>query len=85
MRSGPSPLLGPRSQCSGASSPDCDQERGDRAEGAEATIEAGLSKLTLNVAQKQGDSGDEEEDPHYINPEVSSPSAATAILLLNTV
>lgn len=23
-----SPLLGPRSQCSGASSPDCDQERG---------------------------------------------------------
>nr|XP_061838295.1 SH3 domain-binding protein 5-like [Nerophis lumbriciformis] len=27
-----SPLLGPRSQCSGASSPDCDQERGERAE-----------------------------------------------------
>ncbi|KAK0155008.1 SH3 domain-binding protein 5 [Merluccius polli] len=31
-----SPVLGPRSQCSGASSPDCDLERGDRAEGAES-------------------------------------------------
>ncbi|XP_040908691.1 SH3 domain-binding protein 5 [Toxotes jaculatrix] len=79
-----SPLLGPRSQCSGASSPDCDQERGDRAEGAEATLEAGLSKLTLTITQKQGDSGDE-QDPHYINPEISSPSSATAILLLNSV
>ncbi|XP_035489422.1 SH3 domain-binding protein 5 [Scophthalmus maximus] len=79
-----SPLLGPRSQCSGASSPDCDQERGDRAEGAEATLEAGLSKLTLTVAQKQGDSGDE-QDPHYINPEITSPSSATAILHLNSV
>ncbi|KAK5855359.1 hypothetical protein PBY51_005462 [Eleginops maclovinus] len=78
-----SPLLGPRSQCSGASSPDCDQERGDRAEGAEATLEAGLNKLTLTVAQKQeeGDSG-EEQDPHLINPEMSSPSS---VLLLNSV
>ncbi|XP_035038790.1 SH3 domain-binding protein 5 [Hippoglossus stenolepis] len=79
-----SPLLGPRSQCSGASSPDCDQERGDRAEGAEATLEAGLSKLTLTVAQKQGDSGDE-QDPQYINPEVASSSSAPAIVLLNSV
>nr|XP_033785931.1 SH3 domain-binding protein 5 [Geotrypetes seraphini] len=30
-----SPVLGPRSECSGASSPECDIERGDRAEGAE--------------------------------------------------
>ncbi|ROI69391.1 SH3 domain-binding protein 5 [Anabarilius grahami] len=30
-----SPVLGPRSECSGASSPDCEQERGERAEGAE--------------------------------------------------
>lgn len=30
-----SPVLGPRAQCSGASSPECDLERGDRAEGAE--------------------------------------------------
>lgn len=80
-----SPLLGPRSQCSGASSPDCDQERGDRAEGAEATLEAGLNKLSLTVAQEQeADSGDE-QDPHFINPEISSPSAATTILLLNSV
>ncbi|XP_022602995.1 SH3 domain-binding protein 5-like [Seriola dumerili] len=79
-----SPLLGPRSQCSGASSPDCDQERGDRAEGAEATLEAGLNKLTLTVKNKQGDSEDE-QDPHYINPEISSPSTATTVLLLNSV
>uniref|UniRef100_A0A8C4GRM0 SH3 domain-binding protein 5 n=1 Tax=Dicentrarchus labrax TaxID=13489 RepID=A0A8C4GRM0_DICLA len=80
-----SPLLGPRSQCSGASSPDCDQERGDRAEGAEATLEAGLNKLTFTVAKKEeGDSGDE-QDPHFVNPEISSPNSATAILLLNSV
>uniref|UniRef100_A0A665TB67 SH3 domain-binding protein 5 n=1 Tax=Echeneis naucrates TaxID=173247 RepID=A0A665TB67_ECHNA len=79
-----SPLLGPRSQCSGASSPDCDQERGDRAEGAEATLEAGLNKLTLTVTHKQGDSGDK-QDPHYTNPETSSPSSATAILVVNSV
>uniref|UniRef100_A0A8C2V6A0 SH3 domain-binding protein 5 n=2 Tax=Chinchilla lanigera TaxID=34839 RepID=A0A8C2V6A0_CHILA len=29
------PVLGPRSECSGASSPECEGERGDRAEGAE--------------------------------------------------
>ncbi|XP_034519578.1 SH3 domain-binding protein 5 isoform X3 [Ailuropoda melanoleuca] len=29
------PVLGPRSECSGASSPECEVERGDRAEGAE--------------------------------------------------
>uniref|UniRef100_A0A7N6BHD1 SH3 domain-binding protein 5 n=1 Tax=Anabas testudineus TaxID=64144 RepID=A0A7N6BHD1_ANATE len=77
-----SPLLGPRSQCSGASSPDCDRERGDRAEGAEATLEAGLKKLTLTVAQEQ--EGDK-QDPHYTNPEVSSPSSSTTILLVNSV
>ncbi|XP_060539705.1 SH3 domain-binding protein 5 isoform X5 [Pantherophis guttatus] len=32
------PLLGPRSECSGASSPECEIERGDRAEGAENKI-----------------------------------------------
>lgn len=80
-----SPLLGPRSQCSGASSPDCDQERGDRAEGAEATLEASLNKLTLTVAQKQEEDSGDEQDPHFINPELSSPSSATNILLLNSV
>ncbi|XP_056142281.1 SH3 domain-binding protein 5b [Lampris incognitus] len=34
-----SPVLGPRSDCSGASSPECDLERGDRAEGAEAHLD----------------------------------------------
>uniref|UniRef100_A0A8C1JAT7 SH3 domain-binding protein 5 n=1 Tax=Cyprinus carpio TaxID=7962 RepID=A0A8C1JAT7_CYPCA len=34
-----SPILGPRSECSGASSPECDLERGDRAEGAEALLD----------------------------------------------
>lgn len=57
----------------------------DRAEGAEATLEAGLNKLTLTVAQKQeGDSGDE-QDPQYMSPEISSPSSTTTILLLNSV
>lgn len=81
-----SPILGPRSQCSGASSPDCDQERGDRAEGAEA-LEAGLKKLTLTVAQKdRGDSGDEQsDDPGYVSPDVPVPSSPTPILLLNSV
>ncbi|MGH0156701.1 UNVERIFIED_CONTAM: hypothetical protein FKN15_032084 [Acipenser sinensis] len=34
-----SPVLGPRSECSGASSPECDLERGDRAEGAEDELQ----------------------------------------------
>ncbi|XP_070692117.1 SH3 domain-binding protein 5b [Pempheris klunzingeri] len=34
-----SPVLGPRSECSGASSPECDLERGDQAEGAEGDLE----------------------------------------------
>ncbi|XP_057690791.1 SH3 domain-binding protein 5-like isoform X2 [Corythoichthys intestinalis] len=36
-----SPVLGPRSDCSGASSPECDVERGERAEGAEVTLDNG--------------------------------------------
>ncbi|XP_036070172.1 SH3 domain-binding protein 5 isoform X2 [Oryzias melastigma] len=73
-----SPLLGPRSRCSGASSPDCDQERGDRAEGAEATLEAGLSQLT--VARNQEDS----EDDHPCHTEPAS-STSSSILLLDGV
>ncbi|XP_072535002.1 SH3 domain-binding protein 5b [Salminus brasiliensis] len=38
-----SPILGPRSECSGASSPECDMERGDRAEGAEAELNNALN------------------------------------------
>lgn len=48
---------------------------GDRAEGAEATLESSLNKLTLTVAQEEeGDSGDD-RDPPYMNPELSSPAA----------
>ncbi|KAM6899255.1 LOW QUALITY PROTEIN: SH3 domain-binding protein 5-like [Xenentodon cancila] len=77
-----SPLLGPRSQCSGASSPDCEQERGDRAEGAEATVEDSLNKLTLSVAQTQEDS---EQDSQFTDPEISSPGSAATVLLFNGV
>ncbi|XP_069031085.1 SH3 domain-binding protein 5b [Embiotoca jacksoni] len=46
-----SPVLGPRSECSGASSPECDLERGDRAEGAEGELDnaaAGSSSSSSN-------------------------------------
>lgn len=57
---------------------------GDRAEGAEATLESSLNKLSLAVAQEEeGDSGDE-RDARYVNPELSAP-AANALLLLNSV
>ncbi|XP_040928685.1 SH3 domain-binding protein 5-like isoform X2 [Betta splendens] len=41
----------------------------DRAEGAEATLEASVNKLTLTVAQEQ-EEGNEQEG-HYSNPEIS--------------
>lgn len=57
---------------------------GDRAEGAEATLESSLNKLTLTVAQEEeGDSGDD-QDPPDMNPEHSS-SATNSLLLLNGV
>ncbi|XP_028984142.1 SH3 domain-binding protein 5b [Betta splendens] len=43
-----SPVLGPRSECSGASSPECDLERGDRAEGAEADLDNAATSATNN-------------------------------------
>ncbi|XP_056154302.1 SH3 domain-binding protein 5 [Lampris incognitus] len=77
-----SPLLGPRSQCSGASSPDCDQERGDRAEGAEGTsLGAGLNKMTLTVPNDSAD----EQDPYPTSPEISTTNPTNTILLLNSV
>uniref|UniRef100_A0A8C7DZI3 SH3 domain-binding protein 5 n=1 Tax=Oncorhynchus kisutch TaxID=8019 RepID=A0A8C7DZI3_ONCKI len=68
-----SPLLGPRSQCSGASSPDCDQERGDRAEGAEQKLETGLSKLTLTITHPLHPGNDDSKD----DPKTTSSSATT--------
>ncbi|XP_029596660.1 SH3 domain-binding protein 5-like [Salmo trutta] len=41
-----SPVLGPRSECSGASSPECDLERGDRAEGAEGELDNTVNNNT---------------------------------------
>ncbi|XP_077362828.1 SH3 domain-binding protein 5 [Festucalex cinctus] len=79
-----SPLLGPRSQCSGASSPDCDQERGDRAEGAEATLEGNLSRLKLTVShtQQDDDEVDDKKESECTSSELPSPSNT---LLLNGV
>ncbi|XP_061573567.1 SH3 domain-binding protein 5b [Cololabis saira] len=45
-----SPVLGPRSQCSGASSPECDLERGDRAEGAEGELDNAPSGNNNNIS-----------------------------------
>lgn len=54
-----SPVLGPRSECSGASSPECDLERGERADGAEVRLDnappaGGKSNLALPPAAKRG-------------------------------
>ncbi|KAM9738223.1 SH3 domain-binding protein 5-like [Menidia menidia] len=77
-----SPVLGPRSQCSGASSPDLDQERGDRAEGAEASLEAGLNRLTMTVTQKPEES---DPDPHVPEREDCPPASTSTALLVNSV
>ncbi|XP_077404817.1 SH3 domain-binding protein 5-like [Vanacampus margaritifer] len=76
-----SPLLGPRSQCSGASSPDCDQERGDRAEGAEATLEGNLSTLNLTVSQTQQDDGEVEDKKETECTSNELPSSSNTLLL----
>uniref|UniRef100_A0A4W5NHD9 SH3 domain-binding protein 5 n=1 Tax=Hucho hucho TaxID=62062 RepID=A0A4W5NHD9_9TELE len=44
-----SPVLGPRSECSGASSPECDLERGDRAEGAEGELDNTVNNNSTTV------------------------------------
>ncbi|KAK6327724.1 hypothetical protein J4Q44_G00033700 [Coregonus suidteri] len=78
-----SPLLGPRSQCSGASSPDpdCDQERGDRAEGAEQKLEAGLSKLTLTIIHPLHPGNDDPKD----DPKTTSSFAPTTYIPTPTI
>ncbi|KAK6324183.1 hypothetical protein J4Q44_G00065220 [Coregonus suidteri] len=72
------PLFGPRSQCSGASSPDtdCDQERGDRAEGEEQKLEPGLSKLTLTKTHPLHHGNDDPKgDPKTISSPAPQPIA----------
>ncbi|KAM9416229.1 SH3 domain-binding protein 5-like [Salvelinus alpinus] len=70
------PHLGPRSQCSGASSPDpdCDQERGNRAEGAEQKLEPGLSRLTLTITHPLHPGKDDPKgDPKTTSPSPHNP------------
>ncbi|KAF7691375.1 SH3 domain-binding protein 5 [Silurus meridionalis] len=78
------PILGPRSECSGASSPECEQERGERAEGAEkkpenttrasgqksTTLEDGMRRLSVQQTDKC---------------ETETFSSAAPVLLLNSV
>ncbi|XP_051519427.1 SH3 domain-binding protein 5-like [Myxocyprinus asiaticus] len=84
-----SPVLGPRSECSGASSPDCEQERGERADGAEvkpdntnsvsvqksSLLEKSLCSLSLQTAD------DNETDTHPFTGTSNTP----AVLLLNSI
>ncbi|XP_051262545.1 SH3 domain-binding protein 5b [Dicentrarchus labrax] len=51
-----SPVLGPRSECSGASSPECDLERGDRAEGAEGDLDNAPAATTNNNSSSSSSS-----------------------------
>ncbi|XP_030644723.1 SH3 domain-binding protein 5 [Chanos chanos] len=85
-----SPVLGPRSECSGASSPECDQERGDRAEGAEGKHDNTtntriiqksdlLGKRLKRLSLQHTDERDAETDLYTVTP--PSPS----VLLLESV
>ncbi|XP_048086486.1 SH3 domain-binding protein 5 isoform X2 [Alosa alosa] len=87
-------VLGPRSECSGASSPECDQERGDRAEGIEgkpdtpsvmsppiqksSLLEERLNKLSLDSAEAE----DSESDPFTVT---SNPAPTPPMLVVNGV
>ncbi|XP_045899790.1 SH3 domain-binding protein 5b [Micropterus dolomieu] len=51
-----SPVLGPRSECSGASSPECDLERGDRAEGAEGDLDNAPAATTTTTTTNNNSS-----------------------------
>ncbi|XP_064801783.1 SH3 domain-binding protein 5-like [Oncorhynchus masou masou] len=52
-----SPVLGPRSECSGASSPECDLERGDRAEGAEGELDNTVNNNSTTVPNTKKTTG----------------------------
>uniref|UniRef100_A0AAY5KPG1 SH3 domain-binding protein 5 n=1 Tax=Esox lucius TaxID=8010 RepID=A0AAY5KPG1_ESOLU len=52
-----SPILGPRSECSGASSPDCDLERGDRAEGAEGELDNAVNNNSTSIPNTKKTTG----------------------------
>ncbi|KAK2836299.1 hypothetical protein Q7C36_014168 [Tachysurus vachellii] len=76
------PVLGPRSECSGASSPECEQERGERAEGAErkpenTTQPIGLKSTTLEEGTRRLSLQHTDKTETF--------SAAAPLLLLNSV
>ncbi|XP_059364955.1 SH3 domain-binding protein 5 [Carassius carassius] len=84
-----SPVLGPRSECSGASSPDCEQERGERAEGAEVKPDPSnnissqksshLEKSMHSLSLQTADDNDTDTHPFTVT------SNTAAVLLLNSV
>ncbi|XP_026088269.1 SH3 domain-binding protein 5 [Carassius auratus] len=84
-----SPLLGPRSECSGASSPDCERERGERAEGAEVKPDPSknissqksshLEKSMHSLSLQTTDDNDTDTHPFSLT------SNTAAVLLLNSV
>ncbi|XP_060797997.1 SH3 domain-binding protein 5 [Neoarius graeffei] len=81
-----SPVLGPRSECSGASSPECEQERGERAEGAEkkpenTTRANGRKSTTLDEAVRRLSLQHTEKS----ETDTEAFSAAAPLLLLNSV
>ncbi|KAK7139537.1 hypothetical protein R3I93_016617 [Phoxinus phoxinus] len=86
-----SPALGPRSECSGASSPDCEQERGERAEGAEvkpgrtnnvsAQKSSRLEKSLRSLSLRSADDTDTDTDTRSFPATSNTP----AVLLLNSV
>ncbi|KAI4885837.1 hypothetical protein NFI96_012903 [Prochilodus magdalenae] len=83
-----SPVLGPRSECSGASSPECDQERGERAEGAEGKTDnttravskksSSLEDSMNHLSLKHTERSKKESGPFTVKP---TPSP---VLLLNS-
>ncbi|XP_073678472.1 SH3 domain-binding protein 5 [Garra rufa] len=86
-----SPVLGPRSECSGASSPDCEQERGERAEGAEVKPEPStnirsqksshLEKSLRSLSLQTADDDNKDTDTHPFTVTTNT----AAVLLLNSV
>ncbi|KAM9494935.1 SH3 domain-binding protein 5 [Clarias gariepinus] len=88
-----SPVLGPRSECSGASSPEspeCEQERGERAEGAEkktvnTTRPSRQKSTTLEVDVRRLSLQHPEKSETETNTDAETFNAAAPLLLLNSV
>ncbi|XP_052388420.1 SH3 domain-binding protein 5 [Carassius gibelio] len=82
-----SPVLGPRSECSGASSPDCERERGERAEGAEVKPDPSKnisSQKSSHLEKSMHSLSLQTTDDNDTHP-FSVTSNTAAVLLLNSV